>query len=306
MIKGLLSHLSSAGKLSLLLALILSFLLISSLLGFLLLMPSLGTGVIDILAHPDYSDPATIRAMKFLQILNMATGLLLPSVIYLVITEKDPLSVIRTPQSGGMYTYLLVVILFIAVQPLIGLTNEWNSRLVLPSAFSGLENWMKASEKQALELTNAFLSTSSFSGLLLNIFMIALLPAVAEELLFRGILARLLKRWTGSIHWAVLISSLVFAAIHLQFYGFLPRFLLGAGLAYLYFLTGNLWVPILAHFVNNLLSVITEYLYKNELLSVKAENAGYYSNTYIIVLSLCISIVLVLTIRRVILNEQKD
>lgn len=266
-------------------------------------MPSFGTGVIDILSHPDYSDPATIGAMKFLQILNMITGLLLPSLIYLVITEKEPLSVIRKPHSGGIYMYMLVVMLFIIVQPLIGLTNEWNSRLVLPSALSGLEDWMKASEKQALELTNAFLSTSSFSGLMLNIFMIALLPAVAEELLFRGILARLLKRWTGSIHWAVLISSLLFAAIHLQFYGFLPRFLLGAGLAYLFFLTGNLWVPILAHFVNNLLSVLTEYFYKHEIIPVKAEDFGFYSNTYIIVLSLLISITLVLAIRRVAVNE---
>jgi membrane protease YdiL (CAAX protease family) len=118
----------------------------------------------------------------------------------------------------------------LSAQPVISLLNEWNSRMILPESLSGLENWMKSSETQAQKITEAFLSTSSWSGFLVNTFMIALLPAFSEELLFRGILARLLRDWTRNIHIGVILSALVFAGIHLQFYGFLPRFMLGIAL----------------------------------------------------------------------------
>ena len=158
MIKGMFSHLSSAGRLALLLALILVFMLISSMLGFLLLMPSFGTGVIDLLARPDYSSNAVVNAMKFLQMMNMGAGLLLPAVIYVIITETDPLTAIGIRSKGNLSMLLLVALLLVVSQPLIGFANELNSRMSLPPSLSGLEHWMKTTEQQASELTEAFLS----------------------------------------------------------------------------------------------------------------------------------------------------
>jgi len=104
--------------------------------------------------------------------------------------------------------------------------------------------------------------------------MIAIIPAFAEEFLFRGALAKLLKDWTKNIHVAVFISSFIFAAIHMQFYGFLPRFLLGTALGYLFFWSGSLWLPIAAHFANNFRSVVVEFLFRKGYVQTSSENFG--------------------------------
>ncbi|MBK7175089.1 MAG: CPBP family intramembrane metalloprotease [Bacteroidales bacterium] len=297
MIIGLLSHLSHAGKLALLVILLLSFLLFSTLLGYLILMPYFGVNILEILTTPDYTDTKVVNGLKFLQILNMSGGLLLPSILYLLLTEKKPLENLgmRTPQAVGIILATLTI--FIAAQPLIGFTNELNARMELPAFMSGLESWMRQMESQAEEVTLAFLSTTSFPGFLLNVFMIAILPAISEELLFRGVLARLFHNWTNNIHWAVFLSSFVFAAIHMQFFGFLPRFLLGAGLAYLFFFTGNLWLPILAHFINNFITVLVEYLFRQKLIGISAEEFGWADNVYVILSSLVLVGILAIYIR---------
>jgi len=162
----------------------------------------------------------------------------------------------------------------VLAQPIIGWANELNSYLTLPEWLLSIENWMKNAETQGELITEAFLSTTSITGLLLNVFMIAILPAFAEEILFRGALASLFKTCTKNMHIAVLLSSFIFSAIHLQFYGFLPRFLLGMALGYLFFWSGNLWLPIVAHFANNFLSVIVEFLYRKGIIHTNAENFG--------------------------------
>ncbi len=272
------SHLSFAGKMALLLGLLVSFLLFSTLLGVLLLVPLAGPGAMKIMISPDFNDPVVVSGLKIVQIISMAFGLLLPSLLYLYMTQPKPLDVMSNRFSRPASILLITALFMLSAQPVISLLNEWNSRMILPESLSGLENWMKSSETQAQKITEAFLSTSSWSGFLVNTFMIALLPAFSEELLFRGILARLLRDWTRNIHIGVILSALVFAGIHLQFYGFLPRFMLGIAFGYLFFRTGTLWVPIIAHFVNNFLSVLIEFLYRKGLISVNADQFGMSGN----------------------------
>jgi len=115
--------------------------------------------------------------------------------------------------------------------------------------------------------------------------MIAILPAIAEEILFRGVIAKYLNEWTRNLHWAVFISAFIFAAIHLQFYGFLPRLLLGMALGYLYFWSGSLWLPIAAHFTNNFLSVVIEFLYRKQIIHTNAEDFGTNSTVWLTLIS---------------------
>lgn len=272
------SHLSFAGKMALLLGLLVSFLLFSTLLGLLLLVPLAGPGAMNIMISPDFNDPVVVSGLKIVQITSMAFGLLLPSLLYLYMTQPRPLDAMSNRISRPAFIFLITSLFMLSAQPVISLFNEWNSRMILPESLSGLENWMKSSEDQAGKITEAFLSTSSWSGFLVNTFMIALLPAFSEELLFRGILAKLLRDWTRNIHIGVILSALVFAGIHLQFYGFLPRFMLGVAFGYLFFRTGTLWVPIIAHFVNNFLSVLIEFLYRKGLVSVNADQFGMSDN----------------------------
>jgi len=118
---------------------------------------------------------------------------------------------------------------------------------------------MEASEQKAMELTEAFLVMNSIGDLLINLFLIGLIPAIGEELLFRGVLQQLFTKWTGKVHLAIFISAFLFSAIHLQFFSFLPRFVLGIVLGYMFYWSKNLWLPILAHFTNNTLAIIFTY-----------------------------------------------
>jgi uncharacterized protein len=285
MLRGVYSHLTNFSKFFLLLALVFSLLLFSTLLGILVLVPFFGSDVISMLAAPDYSDIRVVNAMKTVQIINMAGGLLLPAIIYLWLctTVTNTYSIFKKPASA--LAILLSFFLIIFAQPVIGWASELNSYLTLPGGLSFVEEWIKNAEKQGELITEAFLSTTSGSGLLLNIFMIAILPALAEELLFRGILARLFKDWTRNIHLAVLLSSFIFAAIHLQFYGFLPRFLLGIALGYLFFWSGGLWLPVIAHFTNNFLSVIVEFLFRKGIVNTNAENFGMDNAAWLTIIS---------------------
>jgi len=285
MLKGFLVNHSPAVKLTLLLALLLAFLLFSTLLGILMLIPFFGPGILTALASPDYSDPPMVSALKALQILNMAGGLLLPALLFVWLTNKKPSAYLKLSAIPAWLPLLFAAILIVAAQPFIGFTNELNSHLKLPAAFSGIENWMRNEENLAQRITEAFLSTTTLTGLAVNIFMIALLPAICEEILFRGVIAQLFTEWTRNMHWGIFISSVIFAAIHLEFYGFLPRFLLGMAFGYLFYWSGSLWLPIIAHLGNNLLSVVVEFLFHKGLISINADQFGSSNNMAVVLIS---------------------
>jgi len=293
MLRGAYSHINNFSKFILLISLVFSFLLFSALLGIIILVPFYGSGVINLLASPDYSNASVINAMKVIQILNMVEGLLIPTVIFMWLCSPGSEKYARFDKSISTLTLLLSFFLILLAQPVIGWTNELNSHLSFPGWLSFLENWMKRTELQADHVTEAFLSTTSVKGLLLNIFMIAILPAFAEEILFRGALASLLKDVTKNMHLAVFLSAFIFAAIHLQFYGFLPRFLLGLALGYLFFWSGSLWLPIVAHFTNNFLSVMVEFLFRRGYIHTNAENFGMANAAWLTLISLiCVSAIL--------------
>ena len=131
---------------------------------------------------------------------------------------------------------------------------------------------MEASEQKAMQLTEAFLAMNNMGDLLINLFLIALIPAIGEDLLFRGVLQQLFTKWTGKIHLAIFISAFLFSAIHMQFFGFLPRFVLGLVLGYMFYWSKNLWLPILAHFTNNALAIIFTYQFVADKIQIEFLN----------------------------------
>jgi len=175
---------------------------------------------------------------------------------------------------------ILVVVLMFFASPFINFLGEINSSMQLPEWMSGVETWMKNAEEKAAELTEAFLKVDSIGGLFFNVFMIAILPAIGEELLFRGVIQRIFTRMTKSNHWGIWISAILFSALHMQFYGFIPRMLLGALFGYLLVWSGSIWLPIFAHFLNNGLAVVAMYLIDKKMLNPEVENFGSESGTY--------------------------
>ena len=304
MLKGLYSNLSYGGKLLLLVILLVSFLLFSTLLAILLLVPFYGPQIFNLVSNPDLANSSVVNALKVIQIINMALGLLFPAMLYAWLCTPDFKKYTGLKLSSTPVLLLLGAFIIIVAQPAIGWTNELNSHLKLPPALSSIENWMRNAEDQGKLLTDAFLNSISVTGLIVNVFMIAILPAIAEEFLFRGVLANLFKDWTKNIHIAVLLSALIFAAIHLQFYGFLPRFLLGIILGYLFFWSGSLWVPVAAHFTNNFLSVLIEFMYHKAWIGSNAENFGNNASWGFIVISfLAVGVILFVVRNRTLANQ---
>jgi membrane protease YdiL (CAAX protease family) len=164
----------------------------------------------------------------------------------------------------------------------------------LPEFLSGLEEIFKDSENRAKEMTLAFLSVETTWGLLANILIIGILPAIGEELLFRGVLIRIFNERSRSYHFGIILSAFIFSAIHGQFYGFVPRFVMGCLFGYLFVWGGSLWYPIVAHFVNNTFAVLTFYYFRGTNLEKFTENPSFSAESLIVILLLGVSSVFLL------------
>jgi membrane protease YdiL (CAAX protease family) len=184
--------------------------------------------------------------------------------------------------------------------PAINLLSYWNQQMELPSWLSGIEEWMKHKETEAEYLTKQFMSATTVSGLLINLFLMAVLPAVSEEITFRGVLQRLLENSKGTVpHAAIWVTALVFSAIHMQFYGFVPRLLMGALFGYALAWTGNLWIPIIMHLTNNAIAVLVYYIANRAGWDIeKADAIGTNDTLWLGVVSLLFTCLGIYALRR--------
>jgi hypothetical protein len=205
------------------------------------------------------SDPANLGILRFYQIVLSVGFFLLPPLILAWLFSGRIWGYLYLNRFSKVDRYALVLFMMLVAIPLINFLAYLNEHIQLPGALSGIEAYFVKNEKAAEAQTYAFLNVHTLAGLLFNVFMVALLPAIAEEFMFRGILQRLFTGITKNAHWGILISSFLFSAIHLQFYGFFPRWLLGALFGYLLLWSGSLWLPIFAHFINNAVAVVGYY-----------------------------------------------
>jgi len=197
------------------------------------------------------------------------------------------------------YKHLIAAVLIIAVAgPTINFLVEWNESLSLPGFLKSLEQWMRNTEETATRLTKQFLEARENKDLIINFLMIGILPAIGEELLFRSALIGILRKMFKGIHWPVIISAIVFSAFHLQFFGFVPRFALGLVLGYLFVWSGSVWVPMLAHLVNNGTVVVVSWLSVNKIIDVGLDELADFGSWIAVVISvLACVLILYLTYR---------
>ncbi len=185
--------------------------------------------------------------------------------------------------------FLLVIAIIAVSMPLMELAISINQKMVLPDLLRGLQNWMQEKEDAAAEITKILLHVDDISDFLINLFMIAVMPAIAEELMFRGAIQRSFGKIFRSPHVAIWVTAFIFSAIHVQFFGFLPRFLLGAAFGYLYFWSGSLWYAILGHFLNNGYAVCAAwYMQKNNIPLTEADQMHFTWYGYVISFALTI------------------
>jgi membrane protease YdiL (CAAX protease family) len=219
---------------------------------------------------PSLTTPSGIR---WVQLVQMILSFLLPPLVMAYLLSDQPLQWLYLRKSNAYAQkwrksyWLWAVGLMLIAQPAINLLGHINSQLALPSWLSGLEQMMKSMEESAAVLTDSMLSTDSVLTMLANLLIIGSLPAVAEELTFRGVLQRLFQTSADTSlesakvpHLAIWVTAIIFSAIHMQFYGFVPRMLMGALFGYMLVWTGSMWIPMLMHFVNNGIAVLLYFI----------------------------------------------
>ncbi len=189
---------------------------------------------------------------------------------YLLKKQKRNLTEFFQEESWHIQPALLIVVLVIVFMGVNSLLISWNQSIELPDWF-GFNSWARNMEDRLQELTAFFTHFDSTGELFLALLVMALIPAIGEEFVFRGLIQHDLLRATRNPHVAIWFAAILFSAIHMQFFGFFPRVLLGALFGYLYYWSGNLIMPIIGHFVNNGVTVIGIYLYQQKVSTLNLD-----------------------------------
>ena len=145
----------------------------------------------------------------------------------------------------------IICLATLLLSPMVSLTGYFNSQIHLPESMAAIEEWIKSTEEIAEALIQQLIAEKGVVAFIINFFVIAVVAGVTEEFLFRGALQHIMLQKIKNHHMAIWIVAILFSAIHLQFYGFIPRMLLGAYLGYLVYWTKNIWVPVFAHLIHN-------------------------------------------------------
>lgn len=240
-----------------------------------------------------------IAALKYLQMSQSVALFLVPALLAGVFFSKHTFHYLyfNSFNINSATVGLVTLLVFMSV-PFIDFTGYLNEHMQLPAFLSGLENWMKQMEATSSLLIEKFTNTNNLGGLMINVIMIGVLPALSEEMLFRGTLQPLFKTWFRNNNIAIWITAIIFSAFHLQFYGFIPRLLLGAVMGYLLVWSGSLWLPIVAHFVNNTLGVVLYYMFYNGVIQVSPDELGFQNSYVQLIISSMIVVALLVIIYR--------
>ena len=249
-----------------------------------------------------FEQPLSVSSLKWIQFFQSAAMFLLPPLCMAYLWSKQPLEWLKLKgervkvKSEGVWA----VVLMLVALPAINLLAHINEQMALPAFLEPLEAWMKTQEETAKNLTDQFMHVTTFGGLIINLLLMAVLPAISEELTFRGVLMNLFKVKGESVpHLAIWCSAILFSAIHLQFYGFVPRMLMGALFGYMLVWTGSLWTPILMHFTNNAMAVILYFVSLRAGWDIEMMDAiGTNDTLWLGVVSMVITIVGIYAFRR--------
>jgi membrane protease YdiL (CAAX protease family) len=218
---------------------------------------------------------------------------LVPALLFPKAIGKFAPTYIKITQPFKAYYLLFAPLLIIISMPMISWINELNQAIKFPASMADFELSIRNMEDQAKKLTEILVITNSPAQFFMNLIVVAMLPAIAEEFFFRGVVQNFARQCFYNPHVAIWFTAIVFSGIHGQFYGFIPRVVLGALLGYLYLYSGNIWVVVLAHFMNNglaLLGFVLSDVYKD----VAFFSEDYHFPLYMSIVSIVATVGLIL------------
>ncbi|WP_298651108.1 CPBP family intramembrane glutamic endopeptidase [uncultured Proteiniphilum sp.] len=229
-----------------------------------LLMGVVTAGILTklILMIPGLSNGGKVTAIYVGSVMQSVVATALPAYLIAALTHAGPVRYLKMTGNGRTgEKVMFAVLVFLFSYLLASFLSQWNKGMELPASMREMEQVLRSLEDAALETTNLLLSGDTVRSLILNLLVVAGLAALSEEMFFRGALQQFIQEKFPNGHVAVWLTALIFSVVHFQFYGFLPRLLLGGLLGYLFLYTRNLWISVIFHFINNAVIIIMHYFW---------------------------------------------
>ncbi len=214
-----------------------------------------GKGILSM--QKDMMDPAYLSAIRTVQLVSTFLIFFVPAWLASLILSKRPMKLMGFQMAFNRKQITLVVLIMLAALPMVGGLSKLNELIPLPAA---MEKIFKDLEDTYTEQVKVLSHIRGFGDYLISLLIMAIAPAAFEETFFRGGMQNLLQRGTGNKWLSIIITSILFSAIHFSWYGFIVRFALGVVLGSIYAYSGSLWLSIWAHALNNAIVVTQLYL----------------------------------------------
>jgi membrane protease YdiL (CAAX protease family) len=233
-----------------------------------------GVDTVLAIGQSNLSKPNAITGLWILQIISTTIPLFAAPVFFAYVVVKEPADYLKAGvKFNGVLLLMVLAIMFIS-SPLIELLSNINEKMVLPPFL----HWMRDMEDQAQKVTAILLKMNSIWQMLFNLLVVGLLTAIAEEFAFRGVIQTIFTRLTKNYHAAVWITAILFSAFHLEFFGFLPRLMLGVLFGYFVAWSGSIWTAVWAHFINNGTAVVVTYLFQHKKIKINPDDQHVFNS----------------------------
>jgi membrane protease YdiL (CAAX protease family) len=260
-----------------LIGLLLLSLIVGSFIGMGIIIARYGMETFTNIVQSNLSAPNVQTALWILQFFGTTTPILATPIIFSYFVVHEPDDYLKT---SFHFPWMLIVLVFVIMMfsnPLIELLGNINQKMVLPKFLKGVQEWMRKSEDDTRKISDVMMQMSTFWNMIFNLLFIGLLTAIVEEVLFRGCMQTIFVRWMKNKHVAIWITAILFSAFHMEFFGFLPRVLLGLLFGYFTAWSGSIWPAIWGHFVNNGTIVVVTYLFQHKLINVDPDDQQVFS-----------------------------
>jgi membrane protease YdiL (CAAX protease family) len=219
------------------------------------------------------TDPHTISALWILQLTGTTLPIFATPVFFAYVVVHDPADYIKPTFKFPWVLMIVVFAIMFVSSPLIEFLSNINQKMVLPPFLQ----WMRDSEDNAKKITDIMLQMKTVWSMIFDLLFIGLLTAVVEEFMFRGCLQTIFTRWTKNKHAAIWITAILFSAFHMEFFGFLPRMMLGVLFGYFVAWSGSIWPAVWAHFINNGTAVVVTYLFQHKIINMDPDDQHVFN-----------------------------
>jgi membrane protease YdiL (CAAX protease family) len=273
-------------------AMLLLLMIAGAMLGYIIALASIPlvfqipfSALMDVL-NMDSGLEITPAVLKYVQLILATFVFIVPANAYSHLFSDNTFVFFEFKKPSLVFLFF-AALLWLFTLPIISFLADINNKIAFPTSFAGLENSFRLAEARAENATRFLLNITSLSGLMVNLLVIAVVAAIAEELIFRGIIQKLLFEQSKNIHLAIWLTALVFSLFHLQFFAIIPRIVLGAALGYTFYWSKSIWVPIFFHFINNASIVFASYLYHKKLIATDPNEITFFPNSVLFVAFIC-------------------